>query len=325
MPPRLLTEIFKKIRKIPVSNARNIDIVYLFVDMNDKRWMEKFKKHNKGSDVDTSRYQQANEIYLSLSTVEFYFPSVHNIYVITDQQTLDSTLLSTWLTKKIHYVDHRDIIPEEFLPTFNSITIESFIHRIPNLSECFLYFNDDCMLGNNVDASDLLNAYNVPIVYHLSDSTQCDQWTRNARDIFREMFDVVPDFRSTRTVHVMSRKAYQIAWVLFGDRILKSLTRMPESKNVMFWYLVYCVGTYFGMYTMRRSNPSVSIYVACDQTDVAAFEDDLKRVKSTRPKFFCIDNLSEPCFSTWVGFGKDIYTEASMYKKKRNSKKRNKM
>ena len=38
---------------------------------------------------------------------------------------------------------HEDFIPQEYLPTFNSTCIEMFLHQIPNLSEYFLYANDD--------------------------------------------------------------------------------------------------------------------------------------------------------------------------------------
>ena len=43
-------------------------------------------------------------------------------------------------------IDHRDYIPAEGLPTFNSRTIEMNIHRTPGLLEHYVYFNDDMAL-----------------------------------------------------------------------------------------------------------------------------------------------------------------------------------
>jgi len=43
----------------------------------------------------------------------------------------------------INIVLHEDIIPEKYLPTFNSTTIEMFLCKIKGLSEHFIYFNDD--------------------------------------------------------------------------------------------------------------------------------------------------------------------------------------
>ena len=51
---------------------------------------------------------------------------------------------------KLEIVRHEDYIPGEFLPTFNSHTIELNFHRIPGLSEQFVYFNDDMFLLQQV-------------------------------------------------------------------------------------------------------------------------------------------------------------------------------
>lgn len=48
------------------------------------------------------------------------------------------------------YVDHKDFIPYEYLPTFNSHTIEHNFHRIINLSEHFVVFNDDMFINASI-------------------------------------------------------------------------------------------------------------------------------------------------------------------------------
>ena len=53
-------------------------------------------------------------------------------------------------------VNHSDIIPKEFLPTYNSNVIDSYLYRIPGLSDIFLYFNDDVFLRSLLQPSDLL-------------------------------------------------------------------------------------------------------------------------------------------------------------------------
>ena len=44
---------------------------------------------------------------------------------------------------KLRIIRHEDYIPREYLPTFNSNTIEMNYHRIEELSENFIIFNDD--------------------------------------------------------------------------------------------------------------------------------------------------------------------------------------
>ena len=44
---------------------------------------------------------------------------------------------------RVKVVDHTDIVPAAYLPTFNSLVVESCLHRIPGVSDIFLYDNDD--------------------------------------------------------------------------------------------------------------------------------------------------------------------------------------
>jgi hypothetical protein len=54
-------------------------------------------------------------------------------------------------------VSHHDIFPDpSVLPTFNSAAIEAAIHRIPELADHYLYFNDDVILMRPTERSDFL-------------------------------------------------------------------------------------------------------------------------------------------------------------------------
>ena len=64
---------------------------------------------------------------------------------------------------KIRIVNHADILPEDALPTFNASAIETAIHKIPNLSEHFLFANDDMFFGNYVDKSFFFSSDGGPI------------------------------------------------------------------------------------------------------------------------------------------------------------------
>ena len=53
-------------------------------------------------------------------------------------------------------VDHAAILPPDALPTFNSHAIESSLHKVPDLAEHFVYFNDDFFLGRPLRPGDVL-------------------------------------------------------------------------------------------------------------------------------------------------------------------------
>ena len=54
------------------------------------------------------------------------------------------------------FVTHAELFREPLLelPTFSSLAIETVLHRIPNLSEHFLYFNNDMILGRRMSLLD---------------------------------------------------------------------------------------------------------------------------------------------------------------------------
>ena len=47
-------------------------------------------------------------------------------------------------------MNHTDYIPEKFLPVFNSSLIEIYLHKIPDLADQFVYFNDDFFIINHL-------------------------------------------------------------------------------------------------------------------------------------------------------------------------------
>lgn len=128
-----------------------IDLVYLWVDDNDKEW--KFKKDsflNKPVDKEASdecRFKNNDELKYSLRSVLKNANWINKIFIVTDGQA------PSWLdinNPKIRIVDHSEIIPKDKLPVFNSCVIENCIPFIPELSENFLLANDDTFFWNSV-------------------------------------------------------------------------------------------------------------------------------------------------------------------------------
>jgi hypothetical protein len=92
-------------------------------------------------------------------------PWVRTIYIVTASQ------VPIWLNtshSRVRIVDHKDLFPEPAtqLPTFNSLAIESVLHRIPGLSEYFLYFNNDGALPPALFTSSRM----VQIITHFYDT-----------------------------------------------------------------------------------------------------------------------------------------------------------
>lgn len=124
---------------------KEIDFVVTWVDMDDPAWQEVFTKYSgrsrseKNGVVD-ARFRDYGFLRYWFRGIEQFAPWVRKIHFVTSGQKPE------WLDEsnpKLHLVSHEEFIPKEYLPTFNSVVIERFMHRIPGLAEQFVYFNDD--------------------------------------------------------------------------------------------------------------------------------------------------------------------------------------
>lgn len=130
-----------------------IDFVVTWVDGNDPEWLKE-KERWSGINVReaglSGRYRDWNLLRYWFRAVEAYAPWVHAVYFVTWGH------VPTWLNRscpKLRIVRHDEFIPAEYLPTFSSRPIEWNLHRIPGLSEHFVYFNDDMFLNAPVEPS----------------------------------------------------------------------------------------------------------------------------------------------------------------------------
>jgi len=139
-----------------------IDLVYLWVDGSDPAWRASYAEHVNIQPPDGSNFANADELRFSLRSVELYAPWINRIFIVTAGQ------VPAWLNvdhPKVQIVDHSAIIPAEHLPAFNSTVIERFIGRIPNLSEHFLYANDDTFFAAPLQPGNFFNSAGLALMY----------------------------------------------------------------------------------------------------------------------------------------------------------------
>ena len=130
----------------------DIDFVITWVDMEDPKCKAEFakyskKKENEKNGVSEARFRDYGFLKYWFRGVEKFAPWVRKIHFVKKKKKPE------WLDEsnpKINLVNHKDYIPSEFLPTYNSVVIERYLHKIPDLAEHFVYFNDDFYIINNI-------------------------------------------------------------------------------------------------------------------------------------------------------------------------------
>ena len=138
--------------------TQTIDMVIPFVDNTDVLWRKIYTEycnnHNLQSkliDLNTERYNDnLRLIEYQLKLINKNMPWINKIYLLLmnrEQAPKD-------LPSNVEIVYHAKFIPQRFLPTFNSCTIEMFLWNIPNLREYFIYANDDMLPLKPLEPSD---------------------------------------------------------------------------------------------------------------------------------------------------------------------------
>jgi hypothetical protein len=149
------------------SRGNPIDAVILWVDGNDIRITEK-RNHYLSLENKTgahqgalpTRFASSDEIRYCVLSILTFAPFIRNIFIVTDEQDPDlyDEVRARFPEKAecLKIVDHKEIFRgyEQYLPTFNSSSIQALIWRIEGLSERFIYFNDDVILIRETKAGD---------------------------------------------------------------------------------------------------------------------------------------------------------------------------
>lgn len=134
----------------------------LWVELKDKYYNLENSVEVKNNDFNgESRYRDINLLkYWFRSTIK-NCPWLHKIFLVVQ----DEDQVPEWLNlscPKLRVVYHREFIPEELLPTFNSNCIELHLHKISDLSEHYILCNDDTYFLNPIDKNKFFDTSGRP-------------------------------------------------------------------------------------------------------------------------------------------------------------------
>ena len=161
-------------------SSNPIDAVITWVNGNDPDHQKKRALWQPRSGADApnaiipTRFADDGEIYYCLISILHYAPFIQNIFIVTDNQHPKhlNAIAAAAPNTQIRVIDHQEIFRgyENYLPSFNSTTIETLLYRINDLSEHFIYFNDDFFLNAPVTVNDFFRA-GQPVIYGKQQST----------------------------------------------------------------------------------------------------------------------------------------------------------
>lgn len=138
-----------------------IDLVVTYLNEKDEKWQKNFlyykNKEIKLKIADAENKQAfGKERIRDWQAMKYWFrgvekncPWINKIFFIVQNKRH----IPEWLNinhPKLKIIYHKDYIPRELLPTFNTMVIQAFIPLIKGLSDFYIISDDDCFFLNEI-------------------------------------------------------------------------------------------------------------------------------------------------------------------------------
>lgn len=221
-----------------------IDIVLPYVNGLDPEWQ---KIHNQyRENVDYTRFDGHDILKYVLRSIDTNLPWINKVHLLVMQESQIPEYINQ---ETVHIVFHKDFIPEEHLPTFNANTIEMYLWNIPELSEHFIYINDDIIFNNELSHLFFFSEDMFPLT--TITPTRYTEKTQNllyfkffkksielaARNIYINIFPNNYLLRPGHGSSVFKKSNLKNIYELYKTEIEDSITKFRDEKNInqYFW------------------------------------------------------------------------------------------
>ena len=302
-----------------IEPSFDVDIIYLWVDGNDPEFVRNKALHSAECELRwanlNNRFADCGELRYSLRSVHQFAPWIRTIYIVTNGQ------VPVWLNvsnPKVRLVRHDEIfLNDRHLPTFSSLAIECHLHRVPGLSEHFLFANDDMFFGASVLPSNFFD---------------CDGRMKVS---FQRRF-LLEGERSP--LHAPGRNAITLLTSLFGDRrwraprhqirpLTKSLFHildgefpdlMASMSSHRFRHhndvnITYIFSSHYALRKGLAVETSIEgICINLGGVGIGS-TNSLSRISRSRPRLFCINDANYGHKGIVEGFLKCYFPDCSPF------------
>ncbi len=284
-----------------------IDVVFTWVDDSDPNWKKRYQDYKQQINqdnigeyaTDPARFNNHDELRYSLGSVLKFLPWVRRIYIITDNQR------PKWLktSERVKIIDHSEIIDHEYLPTFNSHVIEAHLHKIPDLAEHFIYFNDDVFVArplpaghffrSNGIASLFMSKKSLTIMQEKGTNTPTLSASLNSASILNYDFNFIIDHTLVHTYVPLRKSMFEEAWNLYStdvEAFLPNRFRTNNDINMATFFVPWL------SYIQEKAVPSRDICYYFNVRSPAAATYfkvlEIAKKKGTLPHSFCANDFN---------------------------------
>lgn len=274
-----------------IKDPIKIDLVVPYVDASDPNWQTVFNKYNKVKNTEAvnakNRFRGQGEFFrYFFRCIEKNMPWINNIFLLV----MSGSQVPKWIDKtKIKIITHDQFIPEQYLPTFNSGTIEMFLQNIPGLSEYFLYANDDMYILKPLSKNAFFTENMQGKINIIEDSTAPNdsnrmwwQMCQNNHDLVFNTHHAIPYFRLDHEFRPYSRTELKNCFECYQTKIYESISQFRSAKNLTCFL--------FNLF-MLKNNTAVKANL--DESYICSTYSEAEIKKRLDKSIVCLNDTSE--------------------------------
>jgi hypothetical protein len=271
-----------------------IDYVFPYVYCKDTLWQSHYlqtcRKLGLMPQYNSERFRNFGFLKYVFRSIATNAPWINKIHLLVAY----NTQVPPWINRDtVNVVLHSKFIPAIHLPTFNSTTIEMYLKNIPELSEHFLYGNDDFYLNAPCDPSDFYDESGNPIMH--VNKFGLNRVTNQFRKVVFNCYKKAKEFNNLKdnTTYFL-KPEHQVTPMLlstvtnvydkFKDYIEENVTPFRSDKNLNQY--VYSLTQYLsGNITDYKISSKYLSY-----EDGLSTEEICDVIKSDKYKLMCIND-----------------------------------
>lgn len=267
-----------------------MDYVLPYVDNRDPVWRAQYEARFGSLNMDESRFRCFDTLKYAFRGVSVNMPFIDRIVLIVSTESQ----VPEWVNRdNVRIIEHKDFIPAEYLPTFSSSAIESFLWRLDGLSERFIYGNDDFFALKQLSEDDFWDGELPRLTFNESDYHFRNSFRRNCRNGMDMIADALGVERTDPWIllkpqHCMKgirTDHMRRVGELCGDKIPVTITPMRHPWNVTGY-----IYNYFAYYS-NEFRPFRATYEY--QRINSAWDDTCELIESLNPSIICINDAGD--------------------------------
>lgn len=209
-----------------------MDAVITYVNGMEPNWRLQYNTYVGG-------YMVENK-FLDYGTLKFVLRGISEHMKFIDRIFLVVSSLEQvpdYINNNVIIITHEQFIPKEYLPTFNANTIETFLWNIPDLSDQFIFFNDDMIPIGELEYEDFFKN-EKPCISFREKKTESFQFNNI---IFYDniLSCLISKFKERKlflwNYHIMTpflKKEYYNAYLYNKKQICERITPLRSSTQI---------------------------------------------------------------------------------------------